>query len=318
MKRLPLFLFILTSIIFITCTKEHLNNTITTNESSNAKVNPNVPQCGTGYHWDYYLGKCVLDCPSGQHNDSITGACVINSSASISVITNSSNPDDTAGARHNQSVNSIIGNVSSTTSNSQIVQLTLNNLYPVGYDTSELRTEYNMSVSLGDFGYTDVDSLASKMYSDGDISVTAKTYLINLSNLLENVIGGTNPTNSTYVAFANNAITYENEIATNNSLSVDEKNMLFSVFSVARYSAAYWGNYINNNNGGGEESSYFQPNFKIHLKGIWKKIIGADAAGAITGGGAAISNNKPVVRGSIFGAIVGSLAEAVKDIINAI
>ncbi|MEO6358137.1 MAG: hypothetical protein ABIU77_04415 [Ferruginibacter sp.] len=31
---------------------------------------PNVPQCGTGYHWNYTLGQCVCDCcPTGYHWD---------------------------------------------------------------------------------------------------------------------------------------------------------------------------------------------------------------------------------------------------------
>ena len=46
--------------------------------NSNSKVIPNVPQCGPGQHWSYYLNKCVDVCSSGYHNDSITGACVMN------------------------------------------------------------------------------------------------------------------------------------------------------------------------------------------------------------------------------------------------
>ena len=38
---------------------------------------PNVPQCGTGYHWDYTLRQCVCDCcPAGYHWDGTK--CVIN------------------------------------------------------------------------------------------------------------------------------------------------------------------------------------------------------------------------------------------------
>jgi len=55
-----------------------LNNPYTLSQDlSTNKVNPNVLNCGTGYHWDYYLKKCVADCPTGYHNDSITGACVV-------------------------------------------------------------------------------------------------------------------------------------------------------------------------------------------------------------------------------------------------
>lgn len=48
----------------------------TASNSSNANANPNTPYCDPGYHWDFYLSKCVPNCPTGQHNDSITGACV--------------------------------------------------------------------------------------------------------------------------------------------------------------------------------------------------------------------------------------------------
>lgn len=43
-----------------------LNNTGEISLNETKKVNPDVPYCGTGYHWDYYLKKCVTnDCPSG-------------------------------------------------------------------------------------------------------------------------------------------------------------------------------------------------------------------------------------------------------------
>lgn len=78
MKKLELLLTILvTCAFFITCTKTQLETVATANQSSNANANPDVPDCGTGYHWDFYLRKCVPNCPVGQHNDSITGACVV-------------------------------------------------------------------------------------------------------------------------------------------------------------------------------------------------------------------------------------------------
>lgn len=79
MKNLfPALLMILfTTIIICSCTKMDLKNPAATSLNS-TKVTPDVPYCGTGYQWDFYLGKCVPVCPSGYHNDSITGACVIN------------------------------------------------------------------------------------------------------------------------------------------------------------------------------------------------------------------------------------------------
>lgn len=62
--------------IFITsCTKSDLNDSSVLSENLKGKVSPDVLQCGTGFHWDYTLKKCVENCPSGYHNDTITGSC---------------------------------------------------------------------------------------------------------------------------------------------------------------------------------------------------------------------------------------------------
>lgn len=91
-----------------------LNNPAATTQNLNSKkVNPDVPECGSGYHWDYYLKKCVQDCPSGYHNDSITGACVINGGGgggqqNITVVTNPNNPVEIVGSDHNSGMTNII------------------------------------------------------------------------------------------------------------------------------------------------------------------------------------------------------------------
>ena len=71
---IAIFIAIITT---FSCTKTNLNNSNALDNSKSKTVTPNVLQCGTGYHWDYYLKKCVPDCPTGYHNDSITGACVV-------------------------------------------------------------------------------------------------------------------------------------------------------------------------------------------------------------------------------------------------
>ena len=309
-------LMIFVGIIIFSCSKEYLSrNSNNVDDLKSERVNPNVPACGIGYHWDYSLGKCVAnDCPSGYHWDNFQRKCVF---TQISVITNPNNPDDSAGARHNQAVNSVMGEVSSESSTAEIIQYTLNYLIAFNYDTSELRSEYNYTVSNGTFGYTAVDSLANKMYGIGEISNTAKNYMLDLSSLLNNIISENDPNDSIYIVFADDAIGYEGTINADNSLSLNEKTMLLSAFSVARYSAAYWGNYIQNNSSDGQTSSNLtqaQPLVSF-LKKFWEKIAAADAGGAITGAGAAIETSKPVVRGGIFGAIIGSVAEAVKDLI---
>ncbi|MEO5908548.1 MAG: hypothetical protein ABI148_07635 [Ginsengibacter sp.] len=309
-------LIVLVGLFIISCAKENLKATksIQNNTIEKTSVNPNVLDCGTGYHWDYGLKKCVANnCQSGYHWDGTQGKCVF---TQITVITNSNNPDDSAGARHNQAVNSIMGEVSSDNSIDEIIQFTLNYLKPFNYDTTELRSDYNLSVSLGTFGYTNVDSLANKMYAISEISSAAKNYMLDLSSLLENVIGENDPTDSIYITFADDATSYEGTIAIDNSLPANEKTMLLSAFSVARYSAAYWGNYIQNNSSVGLMSSNLTEVELLKLSKFWKKVIGADAAGAITGSGAAIETSKSVVRGGIFGAIIGSVSTAVKELVS--
>ena len=208
-----------------------------------------------------------------------------------------------------------MGEVSSGSTKNEIVGLALNYLTQYDYDTSELRSQYNISDSLGTFGYTRVDSLAYKMYSISEISSTAKNYMLNLSSLLETVIGENDPNDSIYVIFANDAKGYENTINADNSISVNEKLILLSAYSVARFSAAYWGNYLQNNSIQ-EMSEYNNDTQNLFLKKFWKKIIGADAAGAVSGGGTALMNAKPVVKASIFGAIIGSVSTAVKELIS--
>ncbi|HEV8083708.1 MAG TPA: hypothetical protein VGP55_10920 [Chitinophagaceae bacterium] len=72
---LPVFIFSLT---FVSCTKMNQSPLNSKELVSSSKVIPYVPQCNSGYHWDFYWKKCIADCPTGYHNDSITGACVVN------------------------------------------------------------------------------------------------------------------------------------------------------------------------------------------------------------------------------------------------
>ena len=273
---------------------------------------PNVPECPPGYHWSWDSGKCVADdCPTGYHWDNLKSACVVNT---IYVIANPQNPDDSIGSRHNQALSSIMPEVSSTTTDSEVVQLTINYLVPYGYDTTEIWMEYDISDSLGLFGYSAIDSLAYKMYANGEISSTAESYMLDLSSLLNNVIGNNDPIDSIYDVFANEAIYYENEINSDNSLSSDEKEMLLSGYAIARYSAAFWGNYLNNNSGG-----ISSPQFQLSFFGkFWKKIIGADGAGSVVGGGNAAAHRQHVGHWGLIGGIIGSAAEAIKDLLQSI
>lgn len=326
MKKILLFALtaIAAIVVFIiSCSKQENSIEKKILATSKSGAIPNVPYCGPGYHWDATLGKCVADnCQTGYHWDNFKNACVVNT---IYVITNPNNPDDSAGNRHNGGVSSIMPNVSSSTAKSQVINLTFNYLVSYGYDTSALRVGYNFSDSLGIFGYSAVDSLAYKMYAKGEISSTAENYMLDLASLLNNVIGDNDPIDSIYDVFANDAINYENGISADNSLSSNEKIMLLSAYSVARYSAAWWGNYLNNYSGGSSSAHYSKAQLLSFFKKFWKKIVGADAAGA--GGGAAGAYINDAFRGTkyvnpgqaaVSGGVIGSVVEAIKDLFTSI
>ena len=155
------------------------------------------------------------------------------------------------------------------------------------------------------------------LYLQGKISYAAKTYLSDLSNLINNVIGTNDPQSQIYYAFANQAIVYENQISQVN-LSASEKDMLWSAFAVARYSAAYWGNYYLNYQ---NSSSYvtYQPVvvlLKIRLR--WIKLILRDVEGAIIGCISAIINQNNIFDAIVSQSVIKSIDVIIDDVIQSI
>lgn len=243
MKKILLILLGLIGILVVfvfSCTKP-LNGPLKHQVIQNAsEIKPLVDQCDSGYHWDFTLNKCVPDdCKSGYHWDNNRRECVF---TTIRVIANTNNPYDSAGSRHNAALNYTWHNVSYSTSSAKITQLILNYLGPFGYDTNELKRDIFLSDSLGISGFDDVDSLAYKLFSMGQIGSAAESYMLDLGALINNVIGSSDPNDSIYIVFADDAITYENEIKNDNSLSSNEKIVLLEEYAIGRYSPAFWGN----------------------------------------------------------------------------
>lgn len=218
------------------------------------KITPKVLQCGSGYQWDYYLNKCVPVCSSGYHNDSITGACVVdggNTNTLLTVKTNSNNPQDFVGSNHNEGMSQIMPNYD----NGQLDPTEQNVLPKVktfllskGYDTTIFNSCYNESKQLfgSNFIYQgDIPTIRDESYANGIISAEAKNFLTNLSNTFKSFAGDSIaiPTQTAYDTYANSLIQYENEFASDLSLDSADRYLLYSAFSVARYSVVYAINY---------------------------------------------------------------------------
>lgn len=275
-----------------------LNNPAATTQNLNSKkVNPDVPECGSGYHWDYYLKKCVQDCPSGYHNDSITGACVINGGGgggqqNITVVTNPNNPVEIVGSDHNSGMTNIIphydyGQLLPTEEN--VLAYVKTWQYSAGFDTTNFMDGINwIEAHFGEqlvMPQHDFDNGITQAYSQAFISLTEKNYLTDLSNEIKSFTADSVdiPTQSQYNTYANTLISYENQIGNNGNLDSTARFELYAIFAVARYSAAYAINYGINNSGG------IIANRSMKTMSLWPswlhlgRIVSADCWGALGG-----------------------------------
>jgi len=226
MKKLlsALLVFFLGSVINISCTKMDLNNPASQNLNSTGKVSPNVLDCGTGYHWDYYLKKCVDDCPTGYHNDSITGECVIDGGGgqqNIAVITNPNNPYDYTGGQHNNGVSYVMNEVNpnSPTLANDILHYTKLYGSSLGMDTTYFDSWYTYATAhnyfdlYGTMYVVTPNNLDTLLYNNGRLDATSLNYLNSINNTIDNVISDeSTPSQSAYSEIANNLVSIENTI----------------------------------------------------------------------------------------------------------
>jgi len=284
-----------------------------------ADVNPDVPQCNPGQHWDYYLLKCVDDCPTGYHNDSITGACVIDGGGggtTINVIANPNNPYDYTGLQHNNGVTYLLNHVnpSSPTVTTDILHYTKVYGSTIGLDTTDFDSWYSYATTHGFFYLNDTayivypNPLNTNLYDSGKISSNVLNYLNSINNAIDNVIGDdTSPSSSLYGQVANQLIVIENNIKNDGTISTDEKNGLLRVAAIDRYTGAYWANYINGGGGGGAGA---QPFLFKHFS--WRRFWHADGLGAIGGAaGGSLGGLLGAFWGAVLGAVGGSAGYAI-------
>lgn len=340
MKKLltALLMLFFAAAINMSCTKTNLKNPSSSqNLNSDDKANPNVIDCGIGYHWDFYLKKCVQTCSTGYHNDSITGACVVDGGGGGSqnyliVVANPNNPEEVIGQKHNAGMAAIMPYYSDGTlepTEQNVFSYTKSYLVTKNYDTVFQNNVHNYVLQkLGDvYQQTDLTPLTNEIYSEGYISTSAKNYLIQLANSISSFTSDSIsiPTQTAYNSFANSLIAYENQMLSDLSLSTTDKYILFSAYSVARYSAVFDINYAIQ-----ESSSQMQIANSIKGSQVnpakasggwfsWKTVVGGDVVGGAVGalGGAAvgvmaggIGAGPGAASGAVGGAIMGSGYEA--------
>jgi hypothetical protein len=313
-----------------------LNNPASQNLNSTGKVSPNVLDCGTGYHWDYYLKKCVDDCPTGYHNDSITGACVVDGGGgggqqNITVVTNPNNPEEVIGQEHNTGMAAIMpyyndGTLEPTEQN--VLAYTKTFLFSQGYDTSTFNEAYNYEKQHFEstiLQESNILTISNELYSQGVISATADNYLSQLSNFFASFAADSIsiPTQTAYNSFANNLIANENQFAGNSNLTSNDRYILFSAYSVARYSTVYAINYsIQLSNPVQPSYNNVQP-MKATSWFSWGHVgksdvsgaLGGAAGGAIVGAwGGGIGAGPGALVGGIGGGVGNSVTNAAEQI----
>jgi hypothetical protein len=325
-------LAIVLTIVFINSCKREMPKP---NDQTENVIKPNVVDCGPGYHWDFTLHQCVPNCQSGSVYCASLGYCIPNGQNcppsgggdnTITVVTNPNNPNESVGQTHNTAMDAIMPNYSSGNlepTEQNVFAYTISYLYAHSYDTTTIIGAYNYAKQ--NYGpiyqMTDIASIANVMYSNGSISAAAKDYLLQLANYTSSFAADSIsiPTQASYNTYANNLIANENQFSGNSSLTSNDNYILFSAYSVARYSAVYAVNYSIQISSGGGISKVAAPASTLSRWFSWKTVLGGDVVGAIGGAiGGAIVGSMPggigaglgAASGAVGGAVVGSVYEA--------
>lgn len=312
-KAVFAFVTIVSMLVFNSCKKEAKKETGAKTE----KVDPGVPDCGTGYHWDYTLSQCVEDCPAGYTYCPVLGYCIPSTqtcasptNTPLTVVANYNNPNEIVGQKHNSGMDAVMpyyndGNLEPTAAN--LFPYTNSYASSQGYDTTAINSSNNYLLqNYGAFyQQSDVAALANQMYSNGAISMTAKNYLLDLANYINSFSADSFsiPSQSSYNSFANNLIAKENQFSGNLFLTANDKYILFSAYSVARYSAVYAVNYsiqvssgITASRAGTQRKATAQTTAQRSWFS-WKSVVGGDVVGAAAG----------ALGGAVTGVMVGGI-----------
>lgn len=212
-----------------------------------------------------------------------------------------------------------------------VLAFTRSFLLSKGYDTTTFNTIYNYETQ--HFGSTilhqnSITMIANLLYSQDIISVTADNYLSQLSNYLASFAADSIsiPTQASYNSFANNLIATENQFSGNYNLTSNDKYILFSAYSVARYSTVYAIDYSIQLSSPSESLTKTNGNLKPLKTSSWfswgsvgkedvSNAIGGAAGGALVGSAAGgVGAGPGAVIGGIGGGVAGSVTNAAEQL----
>lgn len=176
------------------------------------------------------------------------------------------NQYDMAGKLHNQYLKEIMGMNIKNYSETSYFDIAIEEFNISATVSREIREAITNENYRNDFVYTIEKNVTSRR---------VQNILINLFNTTRTK--NDNGLYTGYTDFVNDINNFENQIIADNTLEDSSKELLLSVTSVYRHSAAYWSNYLQNQG--------IEANPKLSW---WKWLVfgAADAVGGLLGGGA--------------------------------
>lgn len=312
------FLFVISILLFACNTTDQLISRKSLENKVLSEINKN------GVSPDKLPGWCPYNCHDIRCRAYQYGYCGPDSIPlppldTIVVITNPNNPYDYTGTDHNEAVKAIFPDINPSEPNvdsvigAQIKSYAISN-WGMNADTIQMVFDaMQQQWDVPPAQFPRMDSLGNDLYAEGKISSEVNDYIQQIYSLANQWLNVDSLTQDTYNNFAFDEISIEGQITDDNNLSSAERTVLLSLGSVLRYSAEYWGNYINEQSSSPSLSvngHSVHPQFLKFLARVLPYAL-ADADGAATWAGDA----PPLppswwVGGALLSAAAGSIMYA--------
>ena len=168
-----------------------------------------------------------------------------------------------------------------------------NNIDVKATSFEDVNSLYNSVNKLkSDSPYLSISALADNLFNSNEIDIIQKQYLCQLDTLFETYYGTSN--------FSDIIYNFESTVSNDNSLSEEQKNVIYIASSVSRHSEEFWEDArINPNNP-------YHSNFSKKSTKGWRfwVIAGSDVAGAIAGWFASFGNPMGALGGGAAGSVL--------------
>ncbi|HZY38472.1 MAG TPA: hypothetical protein VFE53_17560 [Mucilaginibacter sp.] len=324
MKKNLIFVLLLLSASIFSCNKKSTPPGGSLGDGSNSKKSE-----------DYLQGPCPYDCHDTRCQAYVNGYCGPAGPTTIPVTTNSKNQYDYLGSYHNQGLDFVFSQINSSTKQSYpFIQYQTNIfLASKGYDTTSVNKAFAANPQYYHMPDTaNINNPSAFLQSlngveEPPMNTNCINYLTKVASTFDTDIGTNAPSSTIYNKFAADIIGIENTAINDATLSSLQLQYVLTAGSIARYSAAYWGNYQLNSSGGGGIQSVN----KKHVDDLqtdvakpkpfsWGSVGKGDVLGAIggaTAGGIAGWIAGPpgagigALAGGVGGAVGGSVTSAV-------